>query len=128
MRRAEQPPGLWWYLTDASTVVCCLDASPWSDGELEREYEEQARLLKELDGGRVVFGEDDDWGVDLPPYHQRPDWAPSWVPTWAVTLHPLAQGAVTLVLYFLHMLVLSKVGREGGRQMRRRSGGTYLPI
>jgi hypothetical protein len=80
-----------------------VSASASAEGGEEKGHEE------ETEGGRVVFDENADWGTELPPYYNRPSWAPAWVPTWAVTLHPLAQTAVTLVLYFFHMLVLSKV-------------------
>ena len=39
---------------------------------------------------------------------RRPDWAPSWAPTPLVTMRPILQLFVGLVLYIFHLLVLTQ--------------------
>lgn len=38
----------------------------------------------------------------------RPDWALDWMPTWLITLKPIYQLAVALVLYTFHLTVLTQ--------------------
>lgn len=38
----------------------------------------------------------------------RPDWALDWMPTWLITLKPIYQLGVALILYILHLTVLTQ--------------------
>ena len=38
----------------------------------------------------------------------RPDWALDWMPTWLVTMRPIVQLGVALILYTLHLTVLTQ--------------------
>mmetsp|Transcript_535 Transcript_535/g.1258 ORF Transcript_535/g.1258 Transcript_535/m.1258 type:complete len:557 (-) Transcript_535:110-1780(-) len=87
-----------------------LDRQPLGEQySLSKRYASTGSTAEYTSGGDDDDDDDDDDSKSSGNTRKRrPDWAPSWAPTSLVTMRPILQLFVGLVLYIFHLLVLTQ--------------------